>query len=194
MFWADLSHANLIGGAFTAANSTTLISCFTPSCSSNFSPNYFPAAVSGAGGFVFVSNGGSCPNGSCNDGPVVPPWSSDGINYFSIMAPTYIGSGRIWNSPYPNGSIPVKMAYAIDMKIDDGLPMSGRVTSRALASGGLEYVNDLVPYGHTPYTTSTLALSTTCYDNGGTNGAIQAYSMGQNGGSGLNCYMTFQFQ
>jgi len=41
---------------------------------------------------------------------------------------------------------------------------------------------------------STPATSYTCYDNGNVPNATEQYSIGTNGGSGVNCNLTFQFQ
>jgi hypothetical protein len=42
--------------------------------------------------------------------------------------------------------------------------------------------------------TSLGASSATCYDNGGNASATAQYSMGQNGGAGVNCALSFRFQ
>jgi prepilin-type N-terminal cleavage/methylation domain-containing protein len=185
MFWKDLGQANLIDGAFALSSSTA------QPCPSGANFNlYFPNAKLGAGNYVFVSNGG-------NDFSL--PWTSDGINYFSIEAPSDIcgaGLGHVYFVPYapPFGNIPVKVAYAIDAKVDDGLPMSGKITAQAQVGGYVFYVNGAGISGLSPYTTPSPPSSTTCYDNGGTNGATQQYSMTQNGGSGTNCSLSFKFQ
>ena len=41
----------------------------------------------------------------------------------------------------PYSGIPVNTAFAIDKKMDDGLPMSGNVTAEVLTNDGIWYVN-----------------------------------------------------
>jgi hypothetical protein len=43
--------------------------------------------------------------------------------------------------------------------------------------------------GRSP-TSATSGSATTCYDNGNVAGATQQYSLGQNGGAGMNCALS----
>ena len=90
----------------------------------------------------------------------------------------------------------------MDAKIDDGLPQTGNVLARFVGSNPSTFAfwsakNSSTgnPTSRTfvPYTTATPALSTTCYDNGNVAGT-QKYSVGTNGGNGLNCALSFRFQ
>ena len=120
MFWVDLSHANLIDGSFTTATPSGVFSGNGPTGSAI--GNYLPQSKIGSSGYVYVWSGG---------------WQSfagqpDSINYFAISGVT--GSG--WSVPL----MTVAQAYAIDKKMDDGLPQFGNVlamdTGMFWASGG----------------------------------------------------------
>jgi hypothetical protein len=96
------------------------------------------------------------------------------------------------------------------MKIDDGLPQSGNVRAVYMSfeapwgsptashwASGTPGVTDGANSGspnYGPSTAATAGSSTTCYDNGDSAGAAQQYSMAQNGGSGVNCALSFRFQ
>jgi len=105
------------------------------------------------------------------------------------------------------------MLSSIDKKIDDGLPETGKVTATYLnpnlvggsyrpawASGGG------VEGAHTwqfpsVFTNATVGSSITCYDNStspdgqtAANGNVQHYSVEMNGGTGMNCALSFQFE
>ena len=45
-----------------------------------------------------------------------------------------------------------------------------------------------------PSTAATPSSSTTCYDNGGSSGATQQYSVEISNGSNVNCALSFRFQ
>ena len=185
MFWVDLTTANglnlaLIDGNFSSANPTT------PSASDITGTGialYLPPAKLGRGNYIYVYSGGFVQN--------LGPGNSDDTNYFGISAVTKLvggANGSLVSSP----TLPVNQAYSIDKKTDDGLPQSGRVTAVYLNSGtywaapGSTY--------NPPYTTPVTGSPTTCYDNGGVNGVVQSYSLGQNSGSGPNCAVSFRFQ
>ena len=188
LFWVDLSTAGLIEGGF---NSGTASSVGFGIPTSDM-PKYFPQAKIGKGNFVYVYSGGT--------------GGSDGANYFGLSIVTsYLAQNLfIANSP----GLTVQEAYALDKKIDDGFPQSGRVTATYLnfgppwgpptavhwASGtsGVDGANASAPnYG--PTYTATSGSTTTCYDNNNTTGT-QLYSLSQNSGMGVNCSLSFRFQ
>jgi prepilin-type N-terminal cleavage/methylation domain-containing protein len=112
LFWVDLSQAGLIEGTF---NTATAYSATTITTNLNL---YFPAAKLGGGNYVYVWSGGA--NGG------------DGNNYFGLKVigeilagREVLGAGATW----PPTTISVSQAYAIDTKVDDSLPQSGRVTA-----------------------------------------------------------------
>ena len=136
----------------------------------------YPDTKLGNGGYVGVGTGGVPYTGSCSTFS-----ACDGRNYFS--------TGSI--------GVSVSQAYAIDKKIDDGLPQTGTV----LAVYAVTFVNMFI--GDTDPTTrgrvvagdgvAMVGDATTCYDNGNVAGATEKYSMGVSGGSNMACALTFRF-
>jgi prepilin-type N-terminal cleavage/methylation domain-containing protein len=185
MFWVDLSAAHLIDGGFTTATST---SYFTESVTSTPSINaFFPAAKIGRGNYVYVYSSQNW-NGSAN----LPT----GINYFGLSALTAIVNSGI---PPSTPALSVQEAYAIDTKVDDGMPETGRVTATYLGQGGSDgFVSGLPNSLGADYSlTSTAAMTgsaTTCYDNGGVGGTWPRYSIEISNGSNITCALSFQFQ
>jgi len=201
MFWVDLSSAaggHLIDGSFTAATPTTIPSANV--VGTNIGA-YFPTAKLGRGNSVYVWSGGwgsgytPNPNNNSNEG-----------NYFGISVITNSAFGSGYDGiPNSYADIPVAEAYAIDKKMDDGFPQSGRVTAMyvdfsvpgqtgvawAAGSGNFGANSGLPSYG--PTTTATPASSTTCYDNANSTAAM-AYSMSVSSGANPNCALSFQFQ
>jgi prepilin-type N-terminal cleavage/methylation domain-containing protein len=181
MVFVDLSVAGLIEGGFSTASPTVNNS---PSGASLTA--YFPAAKLGGGNYISVWSGGWKM--------LVTGIDSDGQNYFGIQPITGIAGCFPSSSA---GNIPVQWAYTIDMKIDDGLPQSGRVTT--LFDGATRIWAGSSTVGG-PFTTATAGSATTCFDNSatasgtpGVGGANQHYSVEMNSGSGLNCALSFQF-
>jgi len=182
MFWKDLSAANMIPGSFTLASSTTSINT-----SFNMSA-YFPAAAIGPSNYVFV-------------------YSNGGVNYFCVEALAYVTyypwTGTWGNNGGPYGLTPAQ-AFAIDTKIDDGLPNYGKVTVQFVQGSGLVwsptdpnnegYVqtatvgNKYAPLGPNYPSAS---IPGTCMDNANVEWANMQYSVSQNGS---NCTLSFQFQ
>jgi prepilin-type N-terminal cleavage/methylation domain-containing protein len=176
LFWVDLSATGLIDSAFNTANATTVLSTGT-----NVNPTlYLPAAKIGSGNYVYVWSGGPQLAGTPNS-----------INYFGLSSVTG-GIAGCSNCAASNPALSVAQAYAIDTKIDDGLPQSGQIIA-VYTNGGLGATwaggASQVP----PYTTGTPGSSTSCFDNGNSAGSSQQYSMEQNS-SGLNCALSFQMQ
>jgi prepilin-type N-terminal cleavage/methylation domain-containing protein len=194
LFWMDLTTAggqniNLIEGGFNSG--TYSVAAYNVTNSDI--PKYFPQAKIGKGNFVYVYSGGA--------------GGGDSANYFGISIVTsYLGLNNLFiaNSP----GLTVQEAYAIDRKIDDGLPQSGRVTAMYLnfgppwgpptsvhwASGvaGTDGANAGAPnYG--PTNNATSGSATTCYDNNTSSGPMN-YSMEFNNGANINCALSFRFQ
>jgi hypothetical protein len=107
----------------------------------------------------------------------------------------------------------VQQAYALDSKMDDGLPQSGNVTAIYLnsnintatftwaAGGGAEGAYQGNYTVANPTTAATPGSSTTCYDNSsaasgtpGVSGAAQHYSVEINNGANVNCALSFRMQ
>jgi prepilin-type N-terminal cleavage/methylation domain-containing protein len=195
VFWRDLTTPgiNLIEGSY-------------PLNSPDSNPNggnadvtgadiglYLPAAKIGRNNYVYVWSGGWQEFKSYNGG-YMTNGTSNQINYFAVTNVNDITAGDNGQA-YSNPGLTVAEAYNIDQKIDDGLPQSGRVM--AMDTIGSHVVNlwygqkDPVTFG--PTTAATAGSATTCYDNNNTVGP-QQYSMRYNGGSGVNCGLSFQFQ
>ena len=182
MFWVDLSAANLIEGSFTTASThtppvSTVKLTTTPSIGA-----YFPAAKIGGGNYVYAWS-----QGANNTGYIV----NSTPNYFGISGGSNIALGTTSFTSSP--ALTVAQAYAIDKKIDDGLPQTGNIVALFLDSNwqGSGFTGNWVGAADT---SATQGLSTTCYDNGNVTGATQQYSMEENGGSGQNCAISFQMQ
>jgi prepilin-type N-terminal cleavage/methylation domain-containing protein len=181
MFWVDLSQANLIDGKLNTMTSTALQS-FT----AQINP-YLPTAKIGNNNFIYV-------------------YSNRGIQYYGLA------NIMFFNSPSDiatNVGLTVMQSYAIDNKLDDGLPMSGNINVQTVgtASGGPNFYAMWIPgrsMGHSacgyinnklaPCTSATPGDNNTCYDNNNTVGATQKYSLNQNGGNGINCGLSFKMQ
>ena len=122
MFWVDLSTAGLID----AGLNNNQILAPPPAVSASAVGGYFPAAKIGQGNYVYVWSGG---------------WSfHDSFNYFGIANIFGENSGILGNMLGSTG-LTVQQAFAIDTKMDDGLPQSGLViaiiaNSNASANGG----------------------------------------------------------
>jgi len=149
------------------------------------------------------------PRGKIN-GVYVDVYSTGGTNYFSLLAFGSTGSLGTNGGVRNNATMLTPIdAYAIDKKIDDGMPQSGIVTAKYqqwdiagqgatvasgvvwAAGGQVMGANSGAPsYGST--NNSTPPSATTCYDNAGGSGA-QQYSVGYNGGTGQNCALSFRF-
>jgi prepilin-type N-terminal cleavage/methylation domain-containing protein len=173
-FWNDLSQAVLIEGNFSNDN-------FNVAFSSN-PADVFPAAKL-SGNYIYVY--GQLVSGC-------PSYYFAGPNYFGLSRVSNITNpGWITSSP----GMTELQAQSIDGKIDDGFPLTGKVLAADIASAcsqGFIGASD---------TTATAGSSTTCYDNSasasgtpGVNGSAQHYSVEMNGGSGLNCALSFQFE
>jgi prepilin-type N-terminal cleavage/methylation domain-containing protein len=175
-FWEDLSRSGLIEGNFNTYTNGW-IGCQGAPCNL-----YIPAARIGGGNYVYVYSGYAsecCPvlsNGSSGFGP-----NFYGLSVIEAVVAGNVGSG--YNGGYPDApGLTVAQAYAIDKKSDDGLPTSGHVLAQYLSTSG----------GANGFSTNAASPSaTTCYD---TSSGTAAYSISFNGGTGVNCGISFQFQ
>jgi prepilin-type N-terminal cleavage/methylation domain-containing protein len=183
MFWDDLSTARLIDGGYSTASSTQ-----APPNGTVFATTmstFLPPSKIGNGNFLYVWCAATGTNG----------WSPPGMNYFGLSVPDSIGIGNIITIP----GLTVAQASAIDAKVDDGLPQTGRVL--ALYMDGYYSTPNPVwastsNYQDTPAATlnATAGSSTTCYDNNSTYAGTMKYSLTQNNGAGVNCALSFQMQ
>jgi prepilin-type N-terminal cleavage/methylation domain-containing protein len=197
LFWNDLGVLHLIDGQFVN-NTDTAISTLPNGLGTLPANAYLPEAKIGNTNFVYVwsggygtdaggnsGNGGSTVAALCTNSP------GNNINYFGLSQLSQTSNG----SPHSSPGLSVGQAYAIDKKIDDGFPQSGRVAAM--------YPNDdsdngLIVWaqgGNPNYNSPPLnnsASSTTCFDNAGGTGS-QKYSVGQSGAA-MNCALSFRFQ
>jgi hypothetical protein len=187
VFWVDLSTAHLIDGGFNTALTTIAQTGITASSTPNIA-SFFPAAKIGRGNYIYVYEGGAETG--------TPPTGFNGYNYYGISAITGVNQ---WITSTPG--LTVAEAYAIDSKIDDGLPQTGRVTAQYAGHGGPTGWNTSglpnsagAGYNSSTDTASTGGSSTTCYDNGNANGVTQHYSSEINNGADVNCALSFQMQ
>lgn len=193
MFWRDLSQVNLVDGSFTIASPTA-------DPISGQLDSYLPKASINANSHIFVWSGGwrllQCATSGC---PYVDPY-----NYFTIDA----GAFDVNFSYAP--SMTVAQAYAIDKKVDDGLPQLGRIIAFSplwgwWAGGGVDlgyYGDNDTHAGTNNYwgpvsTTSDIDAYGTppqysCYD--GSAGLPERYSVSRYGGRGMNCSLSFRMQ
>jgi prepilin-type N-terminal cleavage/methylation domain-containing protein len=202
MFWVDLSTANMIEGSFSTATPTAVITATIPASGVG---QYFPAAKIGYGGYIYVWSNGW--NGYEDN-------QYDGNNYFAVTAVTGSPSNNV-GFPYSMPLMTPAQAYAIDKKMDDGLPQYGNVIAFDLfmgwASGGPisslsgvfyeNYGGDCDPVNcgpvvagdgeQTPLSTSQPA-NTTCFDNKNVAGATENYSLTNS--TMVNCSLSFRFQ
>jgi prepilin-type N-terminal cleavage/methylation domain-containing protein len=170
MFWGDLTWTNMIDGGYTADQTD-----YTTGVTITNVDIVLPAAKLGGGNYIMV-------------------YGNKGLNYFGIISVSSIVAPNCEYSPGTPG-LTVAQAYAIDTKIDDGQPQSGRVTAQyprwstrtvvwAAGGGGT---------GASPGTSVT-ASSTTCYDDAGNTSNTMAYSMMNNSGNGVNCALSLRMQ
>jgi len=195
MFWSDLTYANgsnpnLIDGSFSTASTTSPNYTYLTGANLDL---YLPKAKIGFGNYLYVFSGAWSPVASGSQ------YSSYGANYYGLSQAAGIDNTDLGEVLGPS-TLPVYMAYAIDKKIDDGLPQSGNVVARYL--GGIfwrwAYGNPMATSGACsptggPTTIATLPSTYTCYDNNGIVGP-QNYSMGFNNGNNTSCALSFKFQ
>jgi prepilin-type N-terminal cleavage/methylation domain-containing protein len=184
-FWVDLSaNSNLIDQTFTT----------TENGGNAYSIDLFlPQAKLGGGNYFYV-------------------YSYNGKNYFGLSIFIHSdGAGLVYGSG-TNPGLTVQQAYAIDMKVDDGLPQSGNVTAEyqnwtlyavsnyQLNNYGAFWAEGGGVVGPTG-TGATAGSATTCYDNSssptgapGVSGATQHYSIEISNGANNNCALSFKMQ
>jgi len=181
-FWVDLSTAKLIDGSFSMASPASDYEFTITGTQIN---SYLPQAKIGNGNYVYVWSGGWSEATTDTD-------PGDSHNYFGLSAVTSNAECHVIS----NTSLTVAQAYAIDKKMDDGLPQSGNVTAMypstlVWAAGGGNSGAEAGNGG--PTTAATQGSATTCYDNNNTIGQ-QKYSVQQNNGANANCALSFRFQ
>lgn len=178
MFWVDLSAAGLIEGTFNTATSNSVPPSNPTGTALN---NWLPPAKLGQGNYIYVY--------SFNGNNSYPP---QGTNYFGLSAvTTLVNNSSLISTP----TLTVQQAYAIDQKIDDGLPQRGVVLANYIASNGanIQWAAGGGAFGQNG-AAATPGSSTTCFDNGSVSGATQKYSVEINNGANANCALSFQLK
>jgi len=187
MFWVDLSSAvagNLIDGGFNTASSTVQPSADVTGTNINL---WYPQAKIGRGNYVYVYDTYYYSSG----------FVSLGVNYFGLSAVNNIAASSNFGKVSSTANIPVAQAYAIDKKVDDGMPQSGNVVAWYLNSDQVwtDGTNMCCTLNEPlPTTTAIQGSNTTCYDNGNVTNATQNYSLEINNGSRPNCALSFKLQ
>jgi hypothetical protein len=182
MFWEDLSTAGLIEGGY---NQASPLAPSGATITGSAIATYFPPAKVGTGNYVYVWSTGCEQSAS---------WTPPGLNYFGISAVTSLGSVT-----FSSALFPVRQAYAIDAKIDDGLPQTGRVMMMYIDSA--HSANNPIWPGANWQTNgliinATPATTTSCWDNGNTWNGPQEYSISSlsDYGAHANCALSFKMQ
>ncbi len=181
MFWEDLSAAHLIEGSFTTADSSTYLGA--QNITGTALNLWFPAAMLGNGNYVYAYS----PTWQFN-----PPFNMSVANYFGVSVISAISgteNGAINSAP----GMTVSQAAAIDFKIDDGFPQTGRILAVYLTAGNVYWTDGISPMLQAANTGATSGSPITCYDNGNVSGT-QKYSLAQNNGAGVNCALSFRMQ
>lgn len=167
LFWMDLSQAGQIEGTFTGTSAAGNAGpCQGPYASVRGAElnSYFPQAKLGAGNYIYVWSGGY--------GAFTAPTANNGINYFGMSAVTALdGDGNAFSNP----ALTAQQAYSMDVKLDDGLPLTGNVTIAYNGGGWIFWASDNDGTGLPPCA----------------NWTQNTYAMGT---PGLNCALSFKFQ
>ncbi len=110
LIWRDLSDAKMIDGSFSTATYDYATSCATPISGTRLKA-FYPEAKLGKNNYVYAWSGSAR----------IAYGRSDRMNYFSISKVVDACFTAMDVGMTPN------QAYAIDKKIDDGFPQSGKV-------------------------------------------------------------------
>ena len=200
LFWRDLADSKLIEGKFYADKNDFPSIIYERRSQANDTSqaiqDYFPHAKVGYG-YIVVNSGGIQFDQNLN------AIAGNGKNYFSTFSMSYWGN---YNGFYNNSTVlgdsifTPAQAYAIDKKIDDGLPQSGKITAMmggawsgwASNSISCDPVNcGAVVAGDGVQTTAT---QYTCYDNNNIAGATEKYSTNSIAVNNINCGLSWEFQ
>lgn len=178
LFWRQLSDAGLINGTY-GSDITVATAQGPPSINPDID---FPAAKIGRSSYVIVGSD-----------------STIGTNCFGILGllPNGVTGGAYGTANY----YPVRLdaftpieAYNMDIKIDDGLPMTGRVQARGNGAGDILSSQNFA--WNWPFWTAS-ASSPACAINGAWPfnplSQVQYNTMSANGGDNVNCELRFQF-
>ncbi len=164
LFWNDLSVANLVDGNFIGIDAGAPLGVASEKVST-----VIPPAKLGRGNYITVG-------------------STGGLNYYMLAG---IQSVSASSGAYALGTnlTPIQ-AYNIDVKLDDGLPLTGTVQARGTAASGTTAFID-----PTTWSSATNPQPGDCATTG-VNGAdpTNTYNRGINtGGNAPACLLRFRF-
>ncbi|HEU5047699.1 MAG TPA: prepilin-type N-terminal cleavage/methylation domain-containing protein [Rickettsiales bacterium] len=168
VFWEDLSQAGLINGSYPSV-AGSFSNCGITASDWTLTP-----------GTTYIGN--YFPEAKIGGGNFIYVYKSDtstgGIdnaNWYGISA---VSSVTTIGGMASAGAISVLQAYNIDKKVDDGYPNRGFIRDLYLSSWWISKAN-----------AQASDSATSCY-----NTTANTYSVGINGGNGLNCSLSIRFQ
>ena len=179
-FWVDLSKAELIEGGFNSASSTSYSGS---DVTGNNLANYLPKAKIGNANYVYLDSDSGFSN-----------------NTFVISQAQSLAYSSWYSEMVSNKGLSVLQAQNIDKKIDNGLPLSGKIIAASPLKGDYYYSNSPAGvrdttqwlWNYNPNTSAISVSSSTCYDNNNNTANTMQYSVGQNNGAGINCNLSFR--
>ncbi len=204
VFWRDLSEAGLIGDSFSTATNSTY-----PLVADKNTPDgiakYMPKAKIEQGNSVFVLGATLRYGGLGYSAAIAPGYTLNGAaNFFILAAVTQIfGYGGCTGCTAAIPALTPQQAYAIDSKMDDGMPNTGRVHARYVGAPPSGIDSDAVGVSGTPNGTFyphggwiAAGQPTSCFDLHGLSSTnpnyfLQTYSLTN---TDKNCALSFKFQ
>ena len=177
VFWRDLSQTGFIAETFNQAEAIYTSGVVATTDTLN---NYLPQAKMG-NNYVYVF--------------YEPENIQNNKQYFGVTGITEIN----WDFEGVHGFTPLE-SYNIDKKIDDGLPLKGKVlTLDRFYTGGTAYITNgnqsvdpLSPSGKLNY--SQLPMEGTCYHNNGNASNPTEYTVAEIAADNKNCSLSFEFR
>lgn len=164
MFWNDLSVANLVDGNFIGIDSGAPLA--TPA---NLIGNMMPPAKLGRGNYLTVGSNG-------------------GLNFYLLAG--ILGTAASSGAYTLSANLTPIQAYNMDIKLDDGMPLTGTVQAHGTAASSISAFID-----PTSWSSATNPQPGDCSTTG-VNGLdpISTYNRGINtGGNAPACIMRFRF-
>lgn len=180
LFWSDLADAGFISGNYDTANGSDPPSS---QVDSGFD-DYYPPSKYGAGTNVVAWGGSKIlgGNGMVKDKTI----TLSILRIKHIRTDGFIKTGRTSMS-----YMPVHDMHGVDVKIDDGLPITGKVVAQYLTFSNAPAYLD-IDRNTVPSAGSTPLTSWRCFDNDGSVGTPYHYSL-ENGDS-RNCIISFRIR
>lgn len=166
LFWVDLTTAGVISESFTTAIATAPIGNITTSAELL---QLLPAAKAASNNYMYV-------------------FSDSGINYFGLSGATSldisgynIGLGVLSTTR----ALSPLTAGQLDQKIDDGMPLTGKLTARYISPTCSPAT--IIWSATASSSVAAAGSASTCYDNNADTANPVIYTTRFNSGNGLNC-------